>query len=84
MLRQARAQRYAASEGPGSRGSSHSHESRPHGQSSYESSSRPLPQLEPFRGMAYIVTAARETNCVCLPRRLIRGGSQPRALDAEP
>ncbi|OJT12632.1 Ino eighty subunit 1 [Trametes pubescens] len=47
VLRQAR---YAASEGPGSRGSSHSHESRPLAQSSYASTSRPLPQLEPFRG----------------------------------
>ncbi|KAI0824182.1 hypothetical protein BC628DRAFT_1323409 [Trametes gibbosa] len=49
-LRQVRAQRYAVSEGPGSRGSSHSHESRPLGHAAYESSSRAIPQLEPFRG----------------------------------
>ncbi|KAH9857930.1 hypothetical protein C2E23DRAFT_919441 [Lenzites betulinus] len=49
-LRQVRAQRYAVSEGPGSRGSSHSHESRPMGHVAYETTSRPVPQLEPFRG----------------------------------
>ncbi|KAI0778026.1 hypothetical protein BD413DRAFT_466831 [Trametes elegans] len=49
-LRQVRAQRYAASEGPGSRGSSHSHETRTHGHTSHEpSSSRPIPPLEPFK-----------------------------------
>ncbi|KAI0670060.1 hypothetical protein C8Q78DRAFT_976487 [Trametes maxima] len=48
-FRQARAQRYAAPEGPGSRGSSHSHESRPHGYNTQDSMSRPLPPLEPFR-----------------------------------
>ncbi|TBU64906.1 hypothetical protein BD310DRAFT_943876 [Dichomitus squalens] len=51
-FRQARAQRHAASEGgSGSRGSSHSHEARPHGQPGLgESSSRALPHLEEFRG----------------------------------
>ncbi|KAM5538193.1 hypothetical protein V8D89_008080 [Ganoderma adspersum] len=51
-FRQARAQRHAASEGgTGSRGSSHSHESRPYGHSSLgESSTRPLFQMEEFRG----------------------------------
>ncbi|EJF66554.1 hypothetical protein BD309DRAFT_754990 [Dichomitus squalens] len=51
-FRQARAQRHAASEGgSGSRGSSHSHEARPHGQPGPgESSSRALPHLEEFRG----------------------------------
>ncbi|KAI0651695.1 hypothetical protein C8Q79DRAFT_997031 [Trametes meyenii] len=46
-FRQAR--RYGAPEGPGSRGSSHSHESRPHGYSTQESTSRPLFPLEPYR-----------------------------------
>ncbi|KAI0374326.1 hypothetical protein BV20DRAFT_961457 [Pilatotrama ljubarskyi] len=49
-FRQVRAQRHATSDGTGSRGSSHSHESRPHAQTSYESSSRPVPHLEPFVG----------------------------------
>ncbi|KAI0639247.1 hypothetical protein C8Q77DRAFT_1045690 [Trametes polyzona] len=50
VLRQVRAQRYAASEGPGSRGSSHSHESRPLAHPPFESGPRPLRQLEEFRG----------------------------------
>ncbi|KAI0762831.1 hypothetical protein C8Q74DRAFT_1371814 [Fomes fomentarius] len=48
-LRQARAQRHA--EGPGSRGSSHSHESRPQGHTGLgETSARPLFPLEEFKG----------------------------------
>ena len=54
-IRQARAQRHAASEGgTGSRGSSHSHEPRPYGATILaEASSRSLLHLEEFKGTSW-------------------------------
>lgn len=54
-MRQARAQRHAVAEGPGSRGSSHSHESRPQGHTGLgETSARPLFPLEEFKGQCIV------------------------------